>query len=157
MNTNIIWYSKFLELLDTFVFLLSGRPVIFLHYYHHSTVLLHSWTFIRGNFPFFLTGVLFNTFVHIIMYTYYAFSLYIRNIPYKRAITYLQIIQFMTSFILFIAYLYYTYPVLPNVPGFGAHIFCLILNFTYFLLFVRLATAKPPPSSSSKSQREKSA
>lgn len=39
------WFalSKPIELLDTLFLILRKRPVIFLHWYHHVTVLLYTW------------------------------------------------------------------------------------------------------------------
>ena len=140
--------SKFLELFDTFIFLFTQRPILFLHYYHHSSVLFVSWTFIRGNNPLDLFGVMFNSFVHIIMYTYYAVSLHVRYIPYKRLITLLQIVQFMTSFLFYAAYLYYYYT-LPNISAFTVHLTIVLINLSYFSLFVKLFFQKPAPKTKS--------
>ena len=39
----LFMWSKFPELFDTVLLVLRGRPVIFLHWYHHITVLLFCW------------------------------------------------------------------------------------------------------------------
>jgi len=64
--------SKFAELLDTFFIVARKRPLMFLHWYHHVTVLLFSWdTFLRdGSSSRYF--VVINFFVHSIMYSYYA-------------------------------------------------------------------------------------
>jgi len=63
--------SKFPELLDTFFLLIHQKPVIFLHWYHHVTVLLYCWHSYVVNTT---SGIIFcvmNYFVHSIMYFYY--------------------------------------------------------------------------------------
>jgi elongation of very long chain fatty acids protein 6 len=63
--------SKFPELLDTFFIVIHKKPLIFLHWYHHVTVLLycwHSYVTKSGSGIFF---VVMNYFVHAIMYGYY--------------------------------------------------------------------------------------
>jgi elongation of very long chain fatty acids protein 6 len=63
--------SKPLELIDTIFLLLRKREVIFLHWYHHSTVLLFAW-YSMSDYP--ATGRWFATInysIHAIMYTYY--------------------------------------------------------------------------------------
>jgi elongation of very long chain fatty acids protein 6 len=62
--------SKLGELIDTVFLVLHKRPVIFLHWYHHVTVLVFCWFTYVGKNP----GVLFcgmNYSVHAIMYFYY--------------------------------------------------------------------------------------
>ena len=47
-SPGLVWqlmfmWSKFPELFDTVLLVLRGRPVIFLHWYHHITVLMFCW------------------------------------------------------------------------------------------------------------------
>ena len=63
--------SKFPELIDTFFLVIHKKPVIFLHWYHHVTVLLYCWHSYVINTT---TGIWFcamNYAVHGIMYFYY--------------------------------------------------------------------------------------
>ena len=66
--------SKVLELFDTMFLVLRKRPVIFLHYYHHATVLVYVWW--SHAYPSALThwASFMNYNVHTIMYTYYALA-----------------------------------------------------------------------------------
>eukprot|EP00518_Triparma_eleuthera_P000039 CAMPEP_0182453774 /NCGR_PEP_ID=MMETSP1319-20130603/695_1 /TAXON_ID=172717 /ORGANISM="Bolidomonas pacifica, Strain RCC208" /LENGTH=295 /DNA_ID=CAMNT_0024651729 /DNA_START=42 /DNA_END=929 /DNA_ORIENTATION=+ len=64
-------YSKPFELIDTYFIVVRKRPLIFLHWYHHVTVLLfcwHSYAFESATGLFFV-GM--NYSVHAIMYGYY--------------------------------------------------------------------------------------
>jgi len=64
--------SKFPELLDTVFLVLQGKRVIFLHWYHHITVLLFCWqAYIRDAGPG-LWYCAMNYSVHAFMYLYYA-------------------------------------------------------------------------------------
>lgn len=66
--------SKVWEFGDTALLVLRKRPVIFLHWYHHTTVLALS-CFIGGhNSPLRRVFANVNSGVHAIMYTYYAFA-----------------------------------------------------------------------------------
>mmetsp|Transcript_54620 Transcript_54620/g.116039 ORF Transcript_54620/g.116039 Transcript_54620/m.116039 type:complete len:307 (-) Transcript_54620:170-1090(-) len=63
--------SKFPELLDTFFIVVHKKPLIFLHWYHHVTVLLFCWhSYVTASPPglFFVTM---NYAVHAVMYGYY--------------------------------------------------------------------------------------
>ena len=63
--------SSFSELLDTFFIVIHKKPLIFLHWYHHVSVLLYCWHSYVYKAP---AGILFcvmNYTVHSIMYFYY--------------------------------------------------------------------------------------
>ncbi|CAK0870019.1 unnamed protein product [Prorocentrum cordatum] len=80
----VYYLSKYYEMLDTALVLLqkSRVPNFGLQVYHHA-----AWG-----------GLLFNTFVHVVMYQYYACRVLGIPTPWKRWITKLQIVQFVTSF-----------------------------------------------------------
>jgi len=63
--------SKFPELFDTVFIVVHKKPLIFLHWYHHISVLAYCWYSYVHKFP---TGIIFcamNYAVHAIMYFYY--------------------------------------------------------------------------------------
>lgn len=63
--------SKFPELFDTFFIVIHKKPLIFLHWYHHISVLLYCWQAYVSKAP---VGVIFcvmNYAVHAFMYFYY--------------------------------------------------------------------------------------
>ena len=64
-------YSKIPELLDTFFIIARKKPLIFLHWYHHVTVLLFSWHSYATEAPTGLFFVTMNYSVHAVMYGYY--------------------------------------------------------------------------------------
>ena len=68
-------FSKIPELMDTVFLVLQKKPVIFLHWFHHVTVLLYCWHSFTN---YTATGLWFtamNFSVHSVMYTYYFFSI----------------------------------------------------------------------------------
>lgn len=87
--------SKFPELIDTFFVVVNKRKLLFLHWYHHMTVLLYCWySYTVGS-----TGggfyIVMNYAVHSIMYTYY-FLMSIKMRPKwfnPKFITMVQILQ----------------------------------------------------------------
>ncbi|XP_036323388.1 elongation of very long chain fatty acids protein AAEL008004 isoform X2 [Rhagoletis pomonella] len=98
------WYyfSKFTEFLDTIFFVLRKKTsqVTTLHVIHHGCMPMSVWFGVKftpgGHSTFF--GLL-NTFVHIIMYTYYMFSAmgpqYQKYLWWKKYLTTLQMVQFV--------------------------------------------------------------
>ncbi|XP_041976135.1 elongation of very long chain fatty acids protein 2-like [Aricia agestis] len=94
--------AKLSELLDTIFFVLrkKDRQVSFLHVYHHSAVFFYSWALMSYNRQAFLSvtvvGFL-NSFVHLVMYSYYALSVFPsleKFLWWKKYITKMQMIQF---------------------------------------------------------------
>ena len=66
--------SKVPELGDTIFIVLRKQPLIFLHWYHHITVLLYSWYSYSEYTAAARWFVTMNYLVHSVMYTYYAFK-----------------------------------------------------------------------------------
>jgi hypothetical protein len=64
-------YSKLFELFDTFFIVVRKRPLAFIHWYHHVTVLLYCWHAYATEAPHALYFVAMNYSVHAIMYGYY--------------------------------------------------------------------------------------
>lgn len=98
------WYyfSKFTEFFDTFFFVMRKKTsqVSTLHVIHHGCMPMSVWFGVKftpgGHSTFF--GLL-NTFVHIVMYTYYLFSAlgpqFQKYLWWKRYLTSLQMVQFV--------------------------------------------------------------
>jgi len=90
-------FSKIPELIDTIFLVIQQKEVIFLHWFHHITVLLYCWHAYTSSPA--ATGLWFaamNFTVHSVMYTYYFFSISgMRKLarPLAPAITILQIAQ----------------------------------------------------------------
>jgi len=87
-------YSKYFELVDTVFIVLRKKPLTFLHWYHHLTVLLYTWDAYVQEQPPGIYFVAMNYTVHAIMYFYY-FLAAVMSKPPKWAVfvTILQISQ----------------------------------------------------------------
>ena len=95
-------FSKFVELFDTVFIVLRKRPLIFLHWYHHMSVLLFCWS--AYSIPT-ASGIYFfamNYSVHALMYGYYGLKgldLVLKSFP-AQIITNVQTIQmFIGTFV----------------------------------------------------------
>lgn len=69
--TGLFIYSKFPELLDTAFLVLTKKKVIFLHWFHHATVLLYCWHSFSHRIGPGLWFAAMNYSVHSVMYLYY--------------------------------------------------------------------------------------
>lgn len=99
-TTFVVWIhymDKYLEFFDTFFMVLRGRmdQVSFLHMYHHVSIAWAWWFAMRsspGGDAYF--GALLNSWIHVMMYSYYTLSLLKFSCPWKRYITKAQLLQF---------------------------------------------------------------
>uniref|UniRef100_A0A4W5LIN0 Elongation of very long chain fatty acids protein n=1 Tax=Hucho hucho TaxID=62062 RepID=A0A4W5LIN0_9TELE len=96
------FFSKVIELADTVFFILRKKnsQLTFLHVYHHGTMIFNWWAgvkYLAGGQSFFI-GLL-NTFVHIVMYSYYGLAALGPHMQkylwWKRYLTSLQLLQFV--------------------------------------------------------------
>ena len=101
------YLSKWYELLDTVLELQRGAPPpsFGLHVYHHATVMFMSWLWLQERQSMQWIGLCFNTFVHVVMYTYYALSRSGYRVSWKTLVTGLQVVQFGTSLAAWVGYL----------------------------------------------------
>lgn len=105
--TTLFIFSKFPELIDTYFIVLRKRPLSFLHWYHHMSVLLYCWHSFATHASTGLYFIAMNYTVHAIMYFYYAcMGLGFRPVP-PITITTAQLMQmFIGVYITYQAYLY---------------------------------------------------
>lgn len=124
--------SKVWEFGDTALLVLRKRPVIFLHWYHHMSVLMLS-CFIGGrNSPLRRVFANVNSGIHAVMYTYYAFaSAGIRSPKFvSMTITSAQLLQMVIG----------VYVCIDSLNSCNFHenssaYFSLIIYFSYLVLF----------------------
>ncbi|CAG2164599.1 unnamed protein product, partial [Oppiella nova] len=92
------WMSRFLDMVDTMFFVLrkKNNQITFLHVYHHTAVPFLGWFSMKINPLAPIIGLfgLFNTAIHVVMYSYYALASFGPQMqPYlwwKRYITQMQ-------------------------------------------------------------------
>lgn len=131
--------SKIVEFGDTVFLILRKRPVIFLHWYHHITVLLFTWHACAQQAAFGRLFMLMNYTVHSIMYTYYALASIGIRAPriVSMSITTMQILQMVGGLA---AVLYVRSQLLTgNACDVRQEIITsgLLMYGSYFILFVK--------------------
>merc|ERR1712012_899709 len=99
----ICFFSKFLDFIDTFCFIARRKfdHISLLHVFHHGIMPLSLWfgtRWVGGGHASFAAMI--NAFVHTIMYTYYMVAAlgpeYKKYIWWKKHLTKLQLVQFVT-------------------------------------------------------------
>ncbi|XP_008567916.1 PREDICTED: elongation of very long chain fatty acids protein 3 [Galeopterus variegatus] len=148
--------SKIIELGDTAFIILRKRPLIFVHWFHHSTVLVYTSFGYKNKLSaggWFMTM---NFGVHAIMYTYYTLKAANMKPPrmFAMLITSLQILQMFIGAI--VGILTYIWRQEPGCYTTTEHFFwSLILYMTYFILFAhffRQSYIRPKVEAKTKSQ-----
>ena len=131
--------SKLPELVDTFFIVLRKQELIFLHWYHHTTVLMYVWYSYKDMQA---TGYWFmsmNYLIHTIMYSYYAFKAMRFNVPriVAQLITAGQLIQMIVGcYISYIAWQMQHNSQLIKCHNTPENIFYSSLMYlSYFILF----------------------
>lgn len=153
----IFAWSKFVEMGDTLFLILRKKPVIFLHWYHHTTVLAYTWFSISVMNPTsgFFASV--NAFVHVWLYYYY----YIADRGYRpfwgRYLTLAQLIQMVFGFgvSLLWAYYYFSGAVCPQKYPLTLVGCTMALYGSYFFLFFVMYMQRWGESTERKKQHKK--
>lgn len=90
----LFYLSKYWEFIDTWIVMARGRRPIWLQEYHHVGAVIGMWAIVVTRCSIGHLFVVQNSFIHTIMYTYYAFSVIGYRFPLKNWITISQMIQF---------------------------------------------------------------
>jgi hypothetical protein len=148
-------YSKCFELIDTVFILLAKREPIFLHWYHHITVLAFCWYAyaVRASNGIYFAVV--NYGVHAIMYFYYGMTQYSPQtrkmvLPYAFYITLAQLSQMAFGLMIVGLTVYYKYNRRDCYTYPHVNLFAILMYASYFVLFLeiflrRYVFAKPKP------------
>lgn len=131
--------SKLPELGDTIFIVLRKQPLIFLHWYHHITVLLYSWFSYTEYTASARWFIVMNYCVHSLMYSYYALRAMGYSPPKKIAmvITSLQLLQMVIG----CGVNFWAHQLLQNhgechITPFNIKL-SIAMYFSYFVLFAR--------------------
>ena len=130
---------KLIEFGDTAFIVLRKQPLIFLHWYHHITVLLYTWLSVMeatGSGNWFS---LVNAFIHSCMYSYYALKAIRFSVPkwFSKTLTMLQIAQMFWGIVITISAYYYVHiaQIECNVTTSNLKLSAL-MYLSYLILFV---------------------
>lgn len=133
--------SKLPELGDTLFIVLRKQPLIFLHWYHHITVLIYSWFSYTEYTSSARWFIVMNYCVHSVMYSYYA----LRAMGYKpprfipMVITSMQLTQMIVGCTINLwayDYLQTMHPSACNISPINIKL-SIAMYFSYFVLFAR--------------------
>jgi elongation of very long chain fatty acids protein 4 len=128
-----------------------SRQVSFLHVYHHTSISWAWWFALKlypGGDVYF--GALLNSWIHVMMYSYYTLSLLKIQCPWKKYLTQAQLLQFL-SVLVYSACSLFWMPEDGNWKQYLAYaiqVFEMSSMFVLFLHFYLKAYSKRWPASS---------
>jgi len=133
--------SKLPELGDTLFIVLRKQPLIFLHWYHHITVLIYSWFSYTEYTSSARWFIVMNYCVHSVMYSYFALRAMRYRTPrfISMLITSLQLTQMIVGCYINL----WAYDYLKTAPRSSCQIsqlniqLSIAMYFSYFVLFAR--------------------
>jgi len=138
--------SKLFELFDTALLVLEAKPLIFLHWYHHATVLMYTWFSYCAINPG-LYFIAMNYTVHAFMYTYFFFTACVDKEVVKKYfnpnfITTIQISQMIVG-VTISCYAYHYSTTDPDCAVSKEMLpWCAAMYSTYLYLFVEFFAKK---------------
>lgn len=142
----MFYMSKILDFMDTF-FIIVGKKwkqLSFLHVYHHLTIFFIYYLNFRVAYDgdIYLTVVL-NAFIHTIMYMYYFVSAHTKDIWWKKYLTAMQMIQFLTMNVQGFLMVSRSCPGTPKKISLMYLIYIQTLFWLFLNFFVRSYCTKP--------------
>lgn len=101
----IFYMSKYYEIVDTLILFMSEKESSFLQMYHHAGAIIACWlvSLSKSHSAWIWIGL--NSFIHSIMYMYYALTVVGFRPPFKRVVTFMQIAQFVVGLVFGAIYL----------------------------------------------------
>lgn len=139
-KVSAFWYkmfglSKVVELGDTLFIVLRKQKLIFLHWYHHTIVIIYAF-YHGADYPaMFRWYVWINYAVHALMYSYYAMRAMKIRVPrlHAMSITVLQILQMVVAITVSVYAYFHRHECNVGVP---TVIMTLFLYISFFVLFL---------------------
>lgn len=135
-------FSKFPELIDTLFIVLRKRRVIFLHWYHHVTVLCYCWHGFATRASNTIFFMVMNYTVHGVMYFYYFLTAQGYRPSWAKFVTIIQISQMFLGVQICAMTYYYWHQGKQCDVSVTNFIGASLMYFSYLLLFVWFALKK---------------
>ncbi|CAL4935446.1 unnamed protein product [Urochloa decumbens] len=134
---HVFYLSKVYELGDTLLILLARRPLTLLHVYHHAVVVAMCYLWLATRQSLMPIALVTNAGVHVVMYSYYLSCSVGLRWPrrLKRAVTELQIVQFLFSFAASVVMLWLHFTA-GGCEGMAGWVFNAVFNASLLALFL---------------------
>jgi len=144
--TLLFVFSKYAELFDTVILMLRRKPIIFLHWFHHWTVLATTWAYVCCRFvPGIWFGVI-NASVHTLMYHFYYRAACRVKLTYPKLITTVQLTQMVAGILLTTFWTYLNWSDSKACPSPDHHLEIIMATYamygSYLVLFAQFYVSR---------------
>jgi hypothetical protein len=152
---HVFYLSKVYELGDTLLILLARRPLTLLHVYHHAVVVAMCYLWLATRQSLMPIALVTNAGVHVVMYSYYLSCSVGLRWPnrWKRAVTELQIVQFLFSFAASVVMLWLHFTA-GGCEGMAGWVFNAVFNASLLALFLNFHGAAYKAAKANKGKAE---
>ena len=93
LSCYMYYVTKYIEVTDTFFLAIRGKPLSWLHTYHHAGMFVVTWMFLDAQMLPLTWMVVLNSLIHVMMYLYYLLCDLKIRVSWKRFMTTAQIVQ----------------------------------------------------------------
>lgn len=100
------YVSKYIEVVDTFLLAIRGKPLSWLHTYHHAGMFIVVWLFLDSQMLPLAYMVILNSIIHVLMYLYYLLCDLKIRVRWKKIMTTAQIVQLCCAAVIDPAWFY---------------------------------------------------
>ncbi|KAG0416460.1 Elongation of fatty acids protein sre1, partial [Dictyocoela roeselum] len=144
LRNSLCWYiylfylSKYYELVDTIILHINKKRASFLQTYHHAGAIIATFLLTNSKTQMGWIFISLNTFVHSIMYLYFAFTCIGIRFKYKHFITNMQIMQFLAGIVLLGMHLLFAENPLSDGVDKYANAFTVFFNLFYVVVLIVL-------------------
>lgn len=154
----VFYISKIYEFLDTILMMIrkSFRQVTFLHVYHHCTIFPIWWVvcYMGPTGDSYFSAAL-NSFVHVVMYSYYLLATFNISVPWKSYITVFQMAQFAANFCQAAALLYVAMPGYPLLLAQILFVYMITLLALFYNFYRKMTRAQKEKAAAKKKAQSK--
>ncbi|KAJ4717031.1 elongation of fatty acids protein 3-like [Melia azedarach] len=135
----MFYLSKIYEYIDTLLILMNNKSISrlsFLHVYHHATVVIMCYLGLHTTQSSLPLVIVTNCLVHVFMYSYYLLCALGFRPKWKKLVTDCQILQFLSSFVIFSLIFGYHFGTNSGCSGIWGCVFSAGFVITLLYLFL---------------------
>lgn len=139
----VFFLSKVYEFADTALLICEGKSLTVLHWFHHAFTFVLSYVALRTSTTYSFVAMISNSWIHSVMYTYYAFAAVGLKPSWGMVLTKFQMLQFIVNALAMLLWGYLHVTLQTGCSGdWTALCLCMLAMGIYFWLFFQMDRSK---------------